>query len=1519
MKNQTRFGIGLFFVILFLSGSLSDSLFSKNYDIRFHRLSTQHGLSQGTVNCMYQDSRGFLWFGTSDGLNKYDGYKFSEYNVFHSSGGRDARISHGMVKAICEDHDGNLWVGTVDGGLNKLDRVTGRISWFKHNPDDPGSLGSNAVFCLTRDGADQLWIGTNGAGLDHLDSPSGRFTHYKAGEEAGLNSNFISCMCKSVAYPGVLWIGTRDGGLNKLDIRTKKFTAFTHREDDPQSLSANQITDICEGADGMVWITTWGGGLNKFDPSNGKFKHYRHSPGDPKSLSGDFLNAVYIDKASNSIWAGTFGQGVCRSNYTPGETLKFKCYQKDPAEEYSLGSDYILSFIKDRSGTFWIGTWNSGLSKFIESESRFVHVRHDPGNINSLAQSKVFALVQDRKDRIWCGTFDRGISVMSNTENGRTEFSHFRHRPQDPNSLCSDQIKVIYMDRRGDIWIGTRNNGLDRYDEAGKRFVHHSVDPKNPNSITSDYVTALYEDTAGTFWVGTWGGGLLRMDRDTGVFHHVENLPESDSRLGRTHINTVFEDKKGGLWIGTYGGGLLFKEAGQSDFSRIQYGDEPSMKLNSNYVLSVYEDAEGMLWVGTFGGGLNCIDRKKKRVVHFLEFHGLPNNVIYGILEDNSNQLWMSTNKGLSKFDKQRRFANFDVGDGLQDNEFNSGAYLLANDGRMLFGGAKGITMFKPEEIISDQLIAPVVMTDFRLFHHSVKIGRPTRDGRVILNTALTECNEIDLSYKDNIITFEISVLHFARPEKNRYAYILQGFETSWNVFGNRRSVTYTNLPPGDYIFKAKGANRDGLWNPDGVALRIRIAPPYWKTWWFTVLMILLVAFILLMVHNWRTANFKKQNKQLQEMNARLNEQIRERRKAEGALQESEEKYRMVLENIDHAIVVTGRVGEYKYVSPKLTELVGYSEDAIKKKGLSEFAHPDDREEMIRYYKKTIKKRQRSQGHVFRIIRNDGSLRWIEINSLLLSWFGEPSYLDFIKDITDRKEAEEQLTSTRNYLKNVFDSLPSALISVDVEGTITGWNSAAENFFGIIDIEAIGRKIWAVIPHFKKVENSFTQVVQSQKQMKLLRQNIFIDEKKYLNISISPLISQGTDGVVVRIDDVTELEKKDEQLRQAQRMETVGTLAGGLAHDFNNVLGGILGTISLMNYSLKKQGNLNLGKIKQNINTIEKAASRAADMVQQLLALSRKQEFAFSPVDLVQSVNHVIGICRNTFDKTIRIKVFLNNEGAMVNADATQFEQVLLNLCVNASHAMTVMRKPNESQGGTLIVSIEKSYANDYFRSSHPEAKNCDYWSIRVMDTGVGMDAETQRKMFDPFFTTKDKSVGTGLGLAMVYNIIKQHKGFIDVYSQLNIGTTFSVFLPVLDMSQAEDIAIPKEDALDRGTGKLLLVDDEEIIQETARDILTECGYEVIVAGNGRDALNIFSARHNEIKAVILDMAMPNMSGRETFIELKKISPNVKVLLASGFKNDSRIIDTLKMGVAGFIQKPYTLHDLSKKITEILK
>ncbi len=520
------------------------------------------------------------------------------------------------------------------------------------------------------------------------------------------------------------------------------------------------------------------------------------------------------------------------------------------------------------------------------------------------------------------------------------------------------------------------------------------------------------------------------------------------------------------------------------------------------------------------------------------------------------------------------------------------------------------------------------------------------------------------------------------------------------------------------------------------------------------------------------------------------------------------------------------------------------------------------------------------------------------------------------KEILERKEAEEELRKTKNYLKNIFDSLASVLISINHEGIITQWNMAAERETGIPASEAVSKKIWEMIPTLKQYEGNFEDVIKKRMPIEIQRETLTEEERRYFNISFYPLVFNGTGGVVIRLDDITELERKESQLRQAQKMETVGRLAGGLAHDFNNVLAGVIGSVSLIQYMLGSTKKIEKESLKEHISIIEDSAKRASDMVNQLLSLSRKQDIAFTTVDLNLVFRSVIQICRNTFDKSVEIQVHLNDSMAVARADFTQIEQILLNLCVNAEHSMTIMRKPNEHQGGILSLSLEKITNDARLRKHHPEASEDEYWVIIVKDTGVGIDSKTMPKIFDPFFTTKEKDKGTGLGLAMVYNIVHQHDGFIDVLSKVGSGSEFKVFLPLY---KEKSVPVKKEKQEPaKGNETVLLADDEDNVRKVAKTILEKCGYQVISAQDGDECVKIFKKEHEKIDLVILDMAMPKLSGKEAYIEMKAIAPDVKVLLASGFRNDKRVQDTIELGARDIIQKPYSMIELANKVREVL-
>ncbi|MFZ5570733.1 MAG: response regulator [Thermodesulfobacteriota bacterium] len=515
-------------------------------------------------------------------------------------------------------------------------------------------------------------------------------------------------------------------------------------------------------------------------------------------------------------------------------------------------------------------------------------------------------------------------------------------------------------------------------------------------------------------------------------------------------------------------------------------------------------------------------------------------------------------------------------------------------------------------------------------------------------------------------------------------------------------------------------------------------------------------------------------------------------------------------------------------------------------------------------------------------------------------------------------DESERLAQMRIYLKNIIDSMPSMLISVNQEGVVVEWNEAACRATGIPATEAVGREIWQVYPVMEKYRDSIREVFNDRSPKEFHREPAGSgDSETFHHITIFPLIANCVQGIVIRVDNITELEKKEQQLRHAQKMETIGTLAGGLAHDFNNILGGITGSLSLIHFRLSQQADVEKEFLTKHIGLMGAACRRASELVNQLLSIARKQEMNFEPVDLNATIDHVMKICANSLDKCIELDGRPYPGKAMIHASPTQTEQVLLNLCVNAAHAMTTMRKPGERQGGKLTVAIEAIYADDKFRVTHPEAKPIRYWVLSVQDTGVGMDTKTVAKIFDPFFTTKEKEKGTGLGLAMVYNIVHQIGGFIDVYTEVGLGSTFNVYIPELEEARMGGKARPEVEMV-AGQGLVLIVDDEEMIRNTAGEMLEICGYSVILAADGEEALTIFRKRHQEISVILLDMIMPKKSGKETYLEMKKITPDLKVLFSSGFKQDERVEEVLRLGVQGFVQKPYSLQVLSGAIHRVI-
>ncbi|MCP4714113.1 MAG: response regulator [Deltaproteobacteria bacterium] len=587
---------------------------------------------------------------------------------------------------------------------------------------------------------------------------------------------------------------------------------------------------------------------------------------------------------------------------------------------------------------------------------------------------------------------------------------------------------------------------------------------------------------------------------------------------------------------------------------------------------------------------------------------------------------------------------------------------------------------------------------------------------------------------------------------------------------------------------------------------------------------------------------------------------------------------------------------------------------------------------------RSIIKPVQSLNRIFKIVA-DGNLkvkidlsRTDELGSLSKSFAAMrdaiQAKIEDLKGLNEKIKVQNQdLEAARNYLNNIFHSLPSMLISVNTDSVITKWNTAAEKQLGIPAADAVSQPLFAVVPVLKTYQSNLERTMALNKTDEFEYTTTLNDQIKTFMISISPLSHNSVNGAIVRLDDITELTLKNEQLRHSQKMETVRNVANGMANDFNNVLGGISGNLTILMHKLKNNTAIDNKELEYALTTMMESNIRATTMVKELHSLSRLHELTVSPVDLNEIIQNVRMICKNSIDKSIDLKFTQTNSGSMANADAHQLQQALLNICLNSAQAMTSMRKEHEHQGGTLSIALEQICGDHQFCETHAKAQaGTAYWKLTLRDTGIGMNAATVDKIFEPFFTSQDKQMHIGLGLSTVYSIIEDHKGFIDVYSEKDIGTSFHVFLPALTepCSQATletRAPAPPEAAspIQRGEGLILVVDDESIIRVVAKNILEECGYAVMLAEDGDEATTLFKQHHADIKAVLMDMAMPKKSGKEAFTEMQQVDEQVKVVVASGGRDDERVKTILRLGALAFIQKPFTFDNLAKTMHDLLE
>ena len=847
MKNRIK---KIFSKTIVLFGIISSIVISAEPEYIFTNIGVEDGLSQSTIFSMVQDRNGFMWFATNNGLNRYDGYTFKvySYSPFDSSS-----ISDNGITALFKDKDGEMWLGTKEGVLNKYDYRSDSFEHYYFNTDTiknkldeklySESLiafarnNSNTISTIEEDKDGNLWIGTWGEGIIKFNKSNKTWKRIYATDKKTneLSSNRITKIL--IDSEDVLWIGTFGKGVNRFNYKDSRSFDITHFKFDKRninSLSSNNVISIFEDSFGNIWIGTFGYGLNKLaandrskSPAAVKFKKYYFRRGN--SLSSNTVIAIAEDR-QKQMWFATFGGGLDKFDADSEEFTNFK---HDPLNKNSIYDNDLLSLYFDKSGILWIGTHlGSGVSKLKAGNKKFNLIISEPGNDQSLSDAVVWAIYEDEDEMLWVGTYRGGLNKIDRKKN---EYTIYQRDPLNLKTISDNHIRSIAEDKYGYLWIGTFSGGLNRFDKNTGRVERYQYNPDDKNSISANQIQSIFIDDNSTGWIAAYGGGICSFKipenfTDKISFKRYQNDPADPNSIGDNRAYHIIESSSSELWIATHGGVSVFNRE-EKTFQNFTHNPLQSSTIAANKNMSVIEDSYKNIWVGSYGGGLNKFDRETGTFIRYSEMGKFPSDAIYGMLEDDAKFLWISSDDGLFKFSINDEYTvHYKTSDGLQSREFSGGAYLKNKRGEMFFGGINGLNYFFPDSIKDNSYIPDVKITSIKIFEDEVS-GEP---------------DELVLSYNDNFFSIEFTSLDYTNPPENKYAYMLSGLESEWRFTNARnRLVFYTNLQPGEYLFKVRGTNSDGIWNNEGDSIKITILPPFWMRWWFIASLVVLSAIIL--------------------------------------------------------------------------------------------------------------------------------------------------------------------------------------------------------------------------------------------------------------------------------------------------------------------------------------------------------------------------------------------------------------------------------------------------------------------------------------------------------------------------------------------------------------------------------------------------------------------------------------------------------------------------------------------------
>jgi two-component system sensor histidine kinase ChiS len=833
------------FISFFLSFTPFD-LIAQKPSLIFQNLGPDDGLSEGTVRTIIEDKKGFMWFGTQDGLNKFDGYKFTIYRNITSD---KYSLSNNYIKRSYIDSKENLWIITRDG-LNLYDRVKDRFYNYKSSEYPALKYLRDRIEYIIDDPKGNLWVAAGKDGLckiESLDKVPEKYV-FESKDDIG---NMINT---TLDNRGNIWIGTSDG-LLKFNIKKKKFTDLR-----PLFGRGFQVASTYLDPHENLWISTTQG-LKIINTISGKMQEYFHDPADYESLNGNNVLKIIPYKDGNYLIAMD-GSGI---DYFNVKTKKFSHYTCEGKAQ--LSSNNITSFYIDSKGDIWAGTFINGINYSNSTTNLFALVVNNPYSERDIKNGIVTNFLKDTRGNLWISTDGGGLYLK---KKGEEKYVNYR-ASTDHKGPASDAIISIMEDEEGKIWLATYNGGLNVFNYKDSLFSVFKHDPENPYSVCNDKLKVVTQFN-GRIWTGSYDAGISVFDEEHKVFSHYINNKSDSSSIICDNIQKILKDREGNLWIGTTNG--LSKYLPETDNFKNYLFDKNDVLGDKNYVNDLFEDSQSNMWVATKGGGLILFNKHADTFECFTIDNGLSNNSIASILEDDRSNLWLATSNDLTRFNIISKMGRPYT---IKDNSSSSSVFFLASKykdetGKLYFGTSKGYLVIDPLMYLKNRIIPPIVLTEIKIAHSVNHGGGETS----MLSKYISETHHITLTYDQNAFTIEFAALNFNNPKKNKYAFKLDGFDKTWNYVGDQRSATYTNLNPGSYTFRVKGSNNDDIWNNEGTFIEITIIPPWWKTWWFFSLEVASSILLLFLLYWWRIKNIRHKNRLLEDIIRRRTEELNE-------------------------------------------------------------------------------------------------------------------------------------------------------------------------------------------------------------------------------------------------------------------------------------------------------------------------------------------------------------------------------------------------------------------------------------------------------------------------------------------------------------------------------------------------------------------------------------------------------------------------------------------------------------------